>query len=190
MFACNYTGLANLNQVIQEFSFLPTEAKQLKCYLAKSWNWDAQNIVSSIIWPRLLPSAFASAVAISAAMFSKQQHIWRIPKKRDTLTELVFPVRSNGAEGHRKFFHAPDKKSSELWKYYLLYMRVVPATEKQPQHYKWKKKGALQFSIIMLEFQLTFLSLQWLWLVGHTFRHQDSTASFLLEAYYFTQLTI
>lgn len=71
MFACNYTGLANLNQVIQEFSFLPTEAKQLKRYLAKSWNWEAQDIISSIIWHRLLPSAFASAVAVSVAMFSK-----------------------------------------------------------------------------------------------------------------------
>lgn len=33
-------------------------------------------------------------------------------EKKGTLTELVFPVRSNGAGGHRKFFQAPDKKSS------------------------------------------------------------------------------
>lgn len=48
--------------------------------------------------------------------------------------ELVFPVRSKGAGGDRKFLQAPDNKSSELLKYYLL--RVVPATEKQPQNYE------------------------------------------------------
>lgn len=71
MFVCNYTGLASLNQVIQEFSFLPTEAKPLNGYLAKSQNWDAQGIVSGITRRRLLPGAFASAAALSVAMFSE-----------------------------------------------------------------------------------------------------------------------
>lgn len=57
-------------------------------------------------------------------------------EKHATLTELIFPVRSSGTGGHRKFFQAPDKKSQVLLKYYLLYIRVVPATEKQPQHYE------------------------------------------------------
>lgn len=168
MFACNYTGLANLNQS-NSGVFLPAyrskaverlsgKGLKLRCTGYQKWNYltDSSPVLLLLLWLCLVNSSIYEG----------------FPEKNDTLTELVFPVRSNGAGGHRKFFQAPDKKSQELQKYYLLYIRVVPATEKQPRHYeKRKKKATLKFSIVLLQFQLTLLSLQWLWLVDHILRY-------------------